>query len=266
MFCKFCGKQISPAVHECPYCGQLQEPRSGGNGFWDILGNGNVPGSDSVRPMQPMQPVQPAVAAQIPTKAYAELLNRRLEQTEKRLKKCFAKKLALNAAVCVLSVAACAALCGFFTSRSVNALTNDVDALAQGVNERMESLNADNREAPAAAPAATESIPPTEPSVQMEENSVFLTQPKIATLQDGKAVFSASFVEQDEQTEVFWEYCLDGQWNRIAENMTEFHVERRPTDSTLTVMGTEKTLEGMRFRCCVGETCSNVVLVNFPAP
>lgn len=37
MFCTFCGKKMDPSKRVCPSCGQPQEPRSGGNGFWDIL-------------------------------------------------------------------------------------------------------------------------------------------------------------------------------------------------------------------------------------
>jgi len=37
MFCNFCGKNIAPEKRVCPYCGQTQDPRRGGNGFWDIF-------------------------------------------------------------------------------------------------------------------------------------------------------------------------------------------------------------------------------------
>lgn len=37
MFCNFCGKKISPEKRVCPYCGQPQGVRRGGNGFWDIF-------------------------------------------------------------------------------------------------------------------------------------------------------------------------------------------------------------------------------------
>ena len=37
MFCNFCGKKISPEKRVCPYCGQPQGARRGGNGFWDIF-------------------------------------------------------------------------------------------------------------------------------------------------------------------------------------------------------------------------------------
>lgn len=37
MFCKFCGRKIDPTTRLCPQCGERQEDRRGGNGFWDIL-------------------------------------------------------------------------------------------------------------------------------------------------------------------------------------------------------------------------------------
>lgn len=37
MFCGFCGKKISSKEKVCPYCGQSQEDRKGGNGFWDLF-------------------------------------------------------------------------------------------------------------------------------------------------------------------------------------------------------------------------------------
>lgn len=37
MFCKFCGRKIDPTARLCPHCGERQEDRRGGNGFWDIL-------------------------------------------------------------------------------------------------------------------------------------------------------------------------------------------------------------------------------------
>lgn len=53
MFCKFCGKRIDPSQSVCPYCSTPQEPRSGGNGFWDIL---DSPARPDVPPVAPPPP------------------------------------------------------------------------------------------------------------------------------------------------------------------------------------------------------------------
>ncbi len=60
MFCNFCGKKIAPEDRVCPYCGQAQESRSGGNGFWDILTNPSAADDADPEPMRTVQePVRP---------------------------------------------------------------------------------------------------------------------------------------------------------------------------------------------------------------
>lgn len=57
MFCNFCGKRIDPEKRVCPFCGQPQEPRTGGNGFWDILTpEANAEKNEPARPPQPPAP------------------------------------------------------------------------------------------------------------------------------------------------------------------------------------------------------------------
>lgn len=60
MFCNFCGKKIAPEDRVCPYCGQAQESRSGGNGFWDILTNPSAADDADPEPVRTVQePVRP---------------------------------------------------------------------------------------------------------------------------------------------------------------------------------------------------------------
>ena len=60
MFCNFCGKKIAPEDRVCPYCGQAQESRSGGNGFWDILTNPSAADDADPEPMRTVrEPVRP---------------------------------------------------------------------------------------------------------------------------------------------------------------------------------------------------------------
>ena len=74
MFCNFCGKKIAPEDRVCPYCGQAQESRSGGNGFWDILTNPSADDADpepvrTVRePVRPMrEPAPPMPTPPVPS-------------------------------------------------------------------------------------------------------------------------------------------------------------------------------------------------------
>lgn len=53
MFCGFCGKKIDPEESVCPYCGQPQESRNGGNGFWDLLSPQAEPAEDSRETVRP---------------------------------------------------------------------------------------------------------------------------------------------------------------------------------------------------------------------
>lgn len=60
MFCNFCGKKIAPEDRVCPYCGQAQESRSGGNGFWDILTNPSAADDADPEPVRTVrEPVRP---------------------------------------------------------------------------------------------------------------------------------------------------------------------------------------------------------------
>lgn len=58
MVCKHCGKAIEPTNPMCPACGTVN-PLSGGNGFWDIVENGETESANNP-PAPPAPPVDPA--------------------------------------------------------------------------------------------------------------------------------------------------------------------------------------------------------------
>lgn len=252
MFCKFCGKQISPAAHECPFCGEAQAARSGGNGFRDILGPQSIPVQGTAE--IPPAPAKPAGAAP----------ERQLERAEKRLKKYTARGLTVTGMVCVLLTVVCLAVSTFLLSRGAEASAERAETAVQSISAQLEQLQLQLSHIQQTQPPVIEyTVPATAPT--QPEDDFFFSQPEDALLADGQAVFSVRFPESDVPPEVIWEYYADGQWNEITSEMSDFQIETQSTGSALRVSAREG-LEKLKFRCRAGEHCSSEAAVIFPGP
>ena len=236
MFCKFCGKQIDPSAHECPYCGELQEARSGGNGFWDIL--------------SPQQS-----AAEL-----AAIMRQNSSNTQKK-EAISVKKRSPYSYVTFWTVIlgiVCTLGMGFIEFAALQNLTSEMheavrrsDVCVNELQEKLENIHKTVEE------VRTETIkPPIEEEQAASKNTTitsvaadFLVQPHDACLQDGEATFSVEI--QNADGTIWWEYRTANElWQQVPENGLTFHVETHDGKSEMQVKG-QTDLGEMLFRCCI---------------
>lgn len=171
MFCNFCGKKIAPEDRVCPYCGQAQESRSGGNGFWDILTNQSAVDDVDPEPMRTVrdpvramrEPAPPMPAPPVPS-------DRRRKRTSRGI-----LILSIITVVLLLGSIALDVLLLF----NIKAKSNDIDEKIGALNTQLAQMNGTLGDmnqsiesigqwfSPTAAP--TESTDASEPTPPMEE-------------------------------------------------------------------------------------------------
>ena len=139
MFCEFCGKQIDPKKRACPYCGQQQTARSGGNGFWDILSPQAA--AERVTEMEQKPPIEPhREPNRDPSKNGRKRKNRFLYQLM---------------SILILVMLLHSIALHIFLLRELLPLTQNIDTLKRDIDQRIKTLEIKNEET-----EPTESVSP----------------------------------------------------------------------------------------------------------
>lgn len=244
MFCKFCGKQIDPATRVCPKCGERQEDRCGGNGFWDIL-------------TSPSRTTPPEKIVPVP--------KRDVPDAPSPVKK-FPKS-AKTARIQWLSLGI-----AFFCLVYTFAGNLTFGARLRKLESRMETVLDlhKNQAVEVSVPTySTESQMPleetayqeTEPTQAVLETTlppaanvpipapIFLQQPEDA-LWTGQAVFSLTLCEDVKAEKIAWQYQdADGTWCDVDTSNELIQVTEDAPQYTLQIMDT--SLVNMKFHCVI---------------
>ena len=272
MFCNFCGKKIAPEDRVCPYCGQAQESRSGGNGFWDILTNQSPVDDADPEPMRTVrEPVRPMREPAPPMPAPPAPTDRRRRKTGR--------------GILILSIITVVLLLGSIALDVVLFLNIDkkFEAISEaltGVNESTEALVPETTpSAPSETKAPTEpaSAPTTAPTGEpstaegtsdpsatlgatgndpAEEVSIIIEQPVdikegvVAGTED--AMFHIKY-DAGEGRMVVWYYGGDPGWKPIDDSKDEFKNIFQVTNtadgySCLKIIGADPGVYG-QYRC-----------------
>lgn len=218
MFCKFCGKQVAPSDRVCPYCGEPQEARTGGNGFWDILGK------------EPVQAVSQAVVKQVAPSVRGDF-----DGKETKKKGVGSRVLLL---VVLLGIA-CAVILGVVELSTLGTLKKEMTAAVlknetaiQALEEKMNLL--------------TEKPKETQPSAPI----VFLREPQDTVLVNGTAAVSVKVAEELSPQKIQWEYKRDeAEWKPVA-GEPDFLVTENGTTLQITVPEGQNP-DAMCVRCYV---------------
>lgn len=220
MFCKFCGKQVAPSSRVCPYCGEPQEARTGGNGFWDILGK------------KPVQAVSHTVVKPIETSTYEGPAGK-----ETKKKGVGSRVLLL---VVILGIV-CTAILGVVELSTLGTLKKEMTAALQknetaiqALEEKMNLLTEKLED--------TQTLPP----------DVSLGNLQVAFAENGTVTVSVEESEEfssNSSEGIQWEYKpADADWVPVANNSI-FQVTRKET-ATIQITALEgQDLDGMQMRC-----------------
>lgn len=218
MFCKFCGKQVAPSDRVCPYCGEPQEARTGGNGFWDILGK------------EPVQAVPQTVVKQVAPSVRGDF-----DGKETKKKGVGSRVLLL---VVLLGIA-CTVILGVVELSTLGTLKKEMTAAVrknetaiQALEEKMNLL--------------TEKPKETQPS----DPIVFLREPQDTVLVNGTAAVSVKVAEELSPQKIQWEYKRDeAEWKPVAGEPDFLVTENGATLQITTPEG--KNPDAMCVRCYV---------------
>lgn len=222
MFCRFCGKQVDPSSCVCPYCGEPQEARTGGNGFWDILGK------------EPVQTAPQTAVKPIETSAHEGSV-RKKGVDSRVLPLAVILGIACTVILGVLELSALqengAAIQKLKEETAVAAQKNET--AIQTLEEKMNLLR--------------EKLENTQPSPP----GVFLGAPQVASAGDGTATVSVEASEEFSSQEIQWEYKLgEADWEPVADN-SFFKVTGNGT-TTLQITALEgQSLDDVQVRCYV---------------
>lgn len=218
MFCKFCGKQVAPSDRVCPYCGEPQEARTGGNGFWDILGK------------EPVQAVPQTVVKQVAPSIRGDFDGKE------------AKKKGIGSRVLLLVVLlgiACAVILGVVELSTLGTLKKEMTAAVQKNETAVQALEEKMN-------LLTEKPKETQPS----DPIVFLREPQDTVLVNGTAVVSVKVAEELSPQKIQWEYKRDeAEWKPVA-GEPDFLVTENGTTLQITVPEGQNP-DAMCVRCCV---------------
>lgn len=218
MFCKFCGKQVAPSDRVCPYCGELQEARTGGNGFWDILGK------------EPVQAVPQTVVKQV-----APSVREDFDGKETRKKGVGSRVLLL---VVLLGIA-CTVTLGVVELSTLGTLKKEMTAAVQKNETAIQALEEKMN-------LLTEKPKETQPS----DPIVFLREPQDTVLVNGTAAVSVKVAEELSPQKIQWEYKRDeAEWKPVA-GEPDFLVTENGTTLQITVSEGQNP-DAMCVRCYV---------------
>lgn len=218
MFCKFCGKQVAPSDRVCPYCGETQEARTGGNGFWDILGK------------EPVQAVPQTVVKSIETSTYESPAGKET------------KKKGVGSRVLLLVVLlgiACTVILGVVELSTLGTLKKEMTATVQKNETAIQALEEKMN-------LLTEKPKETQPS----DPIVFLREPQDTVLVKGTAAVSVKVAEELSPQKIQWEYKRDeAEWKPVA-GEPDFLVTENGTTLQITVPEGQNP-DAMCVRCYV---------------
>lgn len=294
MFCNFCGKKIAPEDRVCPYCGQAQESRSGGNGFWDILANPSAADDADPEPMRTVrEPVRPMREPAPPMPAPPVPSDRRRKRTSRGI-----LILSIITVVLLLGSIALDVLLFF----NIKAKSSDIDEKIGALNTQLAQMNealgdmnqsidafskwvippSDSSE----STDASETTPPTE-EPQVTDPEADTTQPsetpvnpqaetaditeQPVSIEGGteKKTFEISYTG-DGCTAV-WFYLdktLKGTWVEIKSSDSRFSVVPKDGYSTLTITSADASVY-TKYKCEIkqdGATVATSDEVDFPEP
>lgn len=236
MFCKFCGKQVDPSSRVCPYCGTSQEARTGGNGFWDILGK------------EPVQSVPQTTAKPMGAPTY--------EGSARKEHKSKGVSSRVLLPVVVLGIV-CTVILGVVELSALGTLKKEMTAALQRNETAIQALEKETATAAQKNETAirtleekmkplTEKLGGTQPS----EPVVFLRAPQNAVLVNGTAAVSVEVAEGISPLEIQWEYKLgESEWKPVEGN-SAFTVTENGTTLQITVPG-DQNLDAACVRCYV---------------
>ena len=244
MFCNFCGKKIAPEDRVCPYCGQAQESRSGGNGFWDILTNPSAADDADPEPMRTVrEPVRPMREPAPPMPAPPVPSDRRRRRSSRGI-------LILSIITVVLLLGSIALdVLLFLNIVDINTKLETISEALTEVDGSTEALAPE-----ASSPTSSETKAPTDPATEpttattgepstaegtsdpsatlgatgndpAEEGSIIIEQP--VDIKEGvaagteDAMFHIKY-EPGEGRTVVWYYGGDPKWNPIDDSKDEF--------------------------------------------
>ena len=218
MFCKFCGKQVAPSDRVCPYCGEPQEARTGGNGFWDILGK------------EPVQAVPQTVVKQVAPSVREDF------DGKKTKKKGVGSRVLL---LVVLLGIACTVTLGVVELSTLGTLKKEMTAAVQKNETAIQALEEKMN-------LLTEKPKETQPS----DPIVFLREPQDTVLVNGTAAVSVKVAEELSPQKIQWEYKRDeAEWKPVA-GEPDFLVTENGTTLQITVPEGQNP-DAMRVRCYV---------------
>ncbi len=218
MFCKFCGKQVAPSDRVCPYCGEPQEARTGGNGFWDILGK------------EPVQAVPQTVVKQVAPSVHEDF------DGKKTKKKGVGSRVLL---LVVLLGIACTVTLGVVELSTLGTLKKEMTAAVQKNETAIQALEEKMN-------LLTEKPKETQPS----DPIVFLREPQDTVLVNGTAVVSVKVAEELSPQKIQWEYKRDeAEWKPVA-GEPDFLVTENGTTLQITVPEGQNP-DAMCVRCYV---------------
>lgn len=237
MFCRFCGKQVDPSSRVCPYCGEPQEARTGGNGFWDILGK------------EPVQAVPQTVVKPIGTSTYEDT-------TRKEPKKKGVSSRVLLPAV-ILGIV-CTVILGVVELSTLGTLKKEMTAALRKNETAIQALE---KEAAAAAQKNETAIQALEEKMDLltkeiekalpSDPDVFTGEPQDAVLVNGTAIISVKVAEAFSLQEIQWEYKLgEADWEPVADNPI-FQVTGNGTATLQLTASGDQSLDGVHVRCYV---------------
>lgn len=222
MFCKFCGKQVAPSDRVCPYCGETQEARTGGNGFWDILGK------------EPVRAVPQTVVKQVAPSAHGDF-----DGKETKKKGVGSRVLLL---VVLLGIA-CTVILGVVELFTLGTLKKEMTAAVQknetaiqALEEKMNLLTEKSED--------TQTLP----------SDASLGNLQVTFAENGTVTVSVEESENfssNSSEEIQWEYKLvDADWVPVANNSI-FEVTGKGT-ATIQITALEgQNLDDVQIRCYV---------------
>lgn len=298
MFCNFCGKKIAPEDRVCPYCGQAQESRSGGNGFWDILTNPSAADDADPEPVRTVQePVRPMREPAPPMPAPPVPSDRRRRKTGRGI-------LILSIITVVLLLASIAL--NVLLLFNIKAKSSDIDEKIGALNTQLTQMNetlgdmnqsiesigqwfsptavpTESTDASETAPSMEETQPaeteadPTQPSetgVNTQAETPHITKQPVS-IENGteKKAFEISYTGNG--CTAVWLYqdtAKQGKWVEIDPSRDEFKSRFIVTPSNgysgLTIIGTDASVY-TKYKC---EIRQNGIIVktsdevDFPEP
>lgn len=272
MFCNFCGKKIAPEDRVCPYCGQAQESRSGGNGFWDILTNPSAADDADPEPVRTVrEPVRPMREPAPPMPTPPVPSDRRRRKTGRGI-----LILSIITVVLLLASIALDALLLFNIKAKSSDIDEKIGALNTQLAQRNETLGDMNQSIDAfskwvippsdssESTDASETTPPTEePQVtdpEADATSLSETAGDAANVQlpEAHIIDQPSVTAEKELTvkyegvKVIWKYMSDSGWKEITPADKQFEIidDKALGISTLKVIGEDIHLY-TKYMCVV---------------